>query len=537
MHVKINIKEQNKVFKKIFNGIKNSDRNAFSKRISEALEVFSYINNENDLNNYMKKHKLSIDDLENGYLPIKESPPDGAIYVKFNMLSVLTNNSFMLNYFYNKGLIPLSSGNMETPLVFQSINNNENYVEIGRICKDVEIMDSFIYFNHTENNCYINTLKIALDDVKNNRMDKKNFVEYVVKFIEKTAFLPDELIESYQFIIDNNIRTKKLIDTLKSNLNIRSSYSHFTNIKALKLLCNIVDEDIYENKSVIKNLLLNPELFDEFLQKYSYGEINKKYADVQKEISDDNIERLGYNYALKSFSLTDHFQGKDTVYAGANIEILEVLHKHGLLKKMIKNHPNLLEKYFTNYDINIKGHEESFERVKDLLIKEYGFNYGFCYKDEKGIDVVRQLQLKYERSAILFENYISEKRFSIPDLVYEKIIEQVVNKVDKRFLDMLIDNPKSLGVNNVYLKIIEVYGKDKRIKSFSNEESVEVFAELLSEEYRKKHNITVSLDQIVTRLNNKPEKGSLGIFVEKMIINYHLQKECGSLISIPKKRL
>lgn len=537
MHLSINVKEQNKVFKKIFNGIKNSDRNAFTKRISEALEVFSHINNENDLNNYMKKYKLSIDDLDNGYLPIKESPPDGAIYVKFNMLPVLTNNSFMLNYFYSKGLVPLSSGNMERPLVFQSINNNENYVEIGRICKDVEIMDSFLYFDHKENNCYINTLKIALDDVKNNRIDKKTFVEYVVKFIEKTAFLPDELIESYQFIIDNNIKTQKLIDTLKSNLNIRSSHNHFANIKALKLLCNIVDEDIYENKSVIKNLLLNPELFDEFIQKYSYGEINKKYADVQKEISDDNINRLGYNYALKSFSLTDHFQGKDTVYAGVNIETLEVLHKHGLLKKMIKNHPNLLDKYFTNYDINIKENEKSFERVKDLLIKEYNLNYGFYYKDEKGIDVVRQLQLKYERSAILFENYIYEKRFSIPDHVYEQIIEQVVNKVDRKFLDMLIDNPKSLGINNVYLKIIEVFGKDKRIKGFSKEESVEVFAELLSEEYRKKHNITVSVDQILSRLNNKPEKGALGIFVEKTIINYHLKKECGDLVSIPKKRL
>lgn len=537
MHVNINIKEQNKVFKKIFNGIKNSDRNAFTKRVSEALQIFSNINNDDDLNNYIKKYKLSIDDLENGYLPIKENSPDGAIYVKFNMLSVLTNNNFMLNYFYNKGVVPLSSGNTKKPLVFQSINNNENYVEIGRVCKDVEIMDSFIYLNHKVSNCYVNTLKVALDNVKNNKIDEKVFVEYVVKFIEKTAFLPDELIESYQFIVDNNIKTKKLIDTLKSNLNIRSSHNHFTNIKALKLLCNIVDEDVYENKSVIKNLLLNPKLFDEFLQKYSYGEINKKYADIQKEISDDNVKRLGYNHASKSFSLTDHFQGKDTVYVGVNIEILEVLHKHGLLKKMIRNHPNLLDKYFTNYDINIKENEESFERVKDLLIKEYGFNYGFCYKDEKGIDVVRQLQLKYERSAILFENYIYEKRFSIPEHVYEQIIEQVVNKVDRRFLDMLIDNPKSLGINNVYLKIIEVYGKDKRIKSFSNEDSVEVFAELLSEEYRKKHNITVSLDQIMARLNNKPEKGSLGVFVEKTIINYHLKKECGDLISIPKKRL
>lgn len=446
---------------------------------------------------------------------------------------------------YNTQNLPLSLARTVSPMRTSLISTHEYYINIMpflfhnmdlyQIIKSKNpqlLSDKIDSFNHEFSNIFSsilsithfnnehfnretlnkNILQTTLDLFYQKEISSNFVADIAVSFLLKNQESTPDIMEILSVFEEQESET--LIHFIEDRI---SDYVSFNDM--FEKMVQIAEINIYKDNDIIAKALKNPQLFEKYIRHFGFEKFDLLYSEL---ISDKNSKKFDNRFATEEELKTTLIDELIREYK-YSLDFIPVLHNTQSLEPILKERPDFIERYLhhfyepenSNYDI---------KPVMDMLKEKYNIFYQFNTID-KDTGNTRFKDINRKNNALL--KYVIKHNFSeSSEPVFDHILKTAMNMQLHDVIDLIFESKSAFSTDQIYLKMIDLFGKDKRIKFYMQEEGVVYLKELLSEEFRTSKKVFLSDKEINTALNQKTLNESEGnAIIAKFILERQIFSE------------
>lgn len=420
--------------------------------------------------------------------------------------------SLISTHEYNINIMPFLFHNMDLYQIIKS--------------KDPQILsDKIDSFNHEFSSIFSSILAITRlnDDILNRETLNKNILQTTLDlFYQKevsSQFVADIAVS---FLLKNHESTPEIMEILsifeeEENETIIHfiedripDYVYFNDI--FEKMVKIADINIYQNKDIMEKTLSNPLLLEKYIRYFGFEKFDTLYSElIYDKNSADFDNRFATEQELRT-TLTDELIREYK----SSLDFISALHNTHTLDKILKENPDFISRYLNRFYESDTVHYDV-KPVLDMLKAKYQVSYHF-YTIDKNTGNTKFKDIK-EKNNLLLEYVIKHNLSEISEYTFDHILKSAMNIQLNDIVDLIFENKSAFSPDQIYLKMIDFFGKDKRIKFYTQPEGLTYLQTLLSEDYRTSKKISLSEKEINNALNQKTLFESAGnAIISKFIL-------------------
>lgn len=424
--------------------------------------------------------------------------------------------SLISTHEFNINIMPFLFNNME---LYQIIKAKDPLLLSGKI-------DSF---NHEFSNIFSSILSITRlnDDMLSHETLSKNILQTTLDlFYQKevsSQFLADIAVSFLSRNYESTPEIMEILSIFEKTENetlihfIEDRISDYVYLNAMfEKMVSIADINIYKDKDIMEKSFKNPQLFEKYVHHFGFEKFDLLYSEL---IYDKNSKKFDNRFATKD-ELTTTLTDELIREYKQSLEFISVLHNTQSLDKILKNKPDFIQQYLQNfYESEICPYDV--KPVMDMLKEEYQISYHF-YTIDKNTGNTKFKDINKKNNELL--KYVIEHNFSeCSEYIFDHILKTSMNMQLHDIIDLIFESKSAFSSDQIYLKMIDFFGKDKRIKFYMQEEGIVYLKKLLSEEFRNSKNVFLSDKEINAALNQKTLTESEGnAIISKFILERQL---------------